>query len=268
MSLRENDLKDTVLSKISIDEFEPKTGDAKDVMVLGFYLNQDTAADDLYHFLSSGIQETRDIEVSPNPNEDGYYMVFIEVDRNDKAVDTLKGLVKETERVAGSLNWKAKTYLNDEYLPLSEDGIYQYIITDPSKYVTREEFEANRAAAEAARVEEEKRLEEEAVAQNNSDSILEFLKATNLLRACITDGKLHIQDRFNTVSLDVVNFGEGKAVMSELGINESAIKTDFDRTLFGKLKSMLGEMVALPIDQYIVIYDPRNQQNILVTKPL
>lgn len=268
MSLREGDLKDTVLSKLSVDEFEPKTGDAKDVMVLGFYATQNSAAEDLYHFLNGSLQETRDIEVSPNPNEDGYYMVFVEMDRNEKVVELMNSLLRDTARVAGNLQWKAKTYLNDEYLPVGDEALSQYIITDPAKYVTREEFESARAVEEAKRQEEEQRLAEEAAAMDASNNILEFLKPTNLLRAGISDGKLHMQDKFNTISLEVVNFGEGASVMSELGITESAIKADFDLTLFGKLKGMLGEMVALPIDQYVVIYNPKQQQNILVTKAL
>lgn len=268
MSLREGDLKDTILSKVSIDEFEPKTGDPADVMVVGFYASQNSAAEDLYHFLNGSLQETRDIEVSPNPNEEGYYMIFVEIDRNEAALETIQSLLADTARVAGELQWKAKTYLNDEYLPLSEDEVYQYIITDPAKYTTREEFEARMAEESAARAVEEQRIAEETAAQDRSNSILEFLKPTNLLRAGVADGKLHMQDKFGTVSLEVVNFGEGQEIMSELGINESAIKTDFDRTLFGKLKGMLGEMVALPIDQYVVIYNPNNQQNILVTKAL
>lgn len=268
MSLREGDLKDTVLSKVSIDEFEPKTGEAKDVMVLGFYATQNSAAEDLYHFLNGSLQETRDIEVSPNPNEDGYYMVFVEMDRNDKVLELMNHMLADTERVAGKLQWKAKTYLNDDYIPVGDESLYQYIITDPNNYVTREEFESNRAVEEAKRLEEEQRLAEEAAAQDASNNILEFLKPTNLLRAGIADGKLHMQDKFDTVSLEVVNFGEGAKLMSELGINESAVKIDFDRTLFGKLKGMLGEMVALPIDQYVIIYNPNQQQNILVTKAL
>ena len=39
MALKEGDLKNTILKNISIDEFEPKTGEAKDVMVIGLYLN-------------------------------------------------------------------------------------------------------------------------------------------------------------------------------------------------------------------------------------
>ena len=39
MALKEGDLKNTILKNISIDEFEPKTGEAQDVMVVGLYLN-------------------------------------------------------------------------------------------------------------------------------------------------------------------------------------------------------------------------------------
>ena len=268
MSLREGDLRDTVLSKISIDEFEPKTGEAKDVMVLGFYVTDHAVGDDLYRFLSGAVEEVRDIEVSPNPDEDGFYMVFVELDRNEKALDTFRLLIDDATRVAGDLNWKAKTYLNDEYIPLTDEQLYQYIITDPSKYVTKEEFEATRAAEEAARVEEERIAEETKQAANNSDAILEFLRPTNLLRAGINNGKLNMQDARSVVSLEVVDFGSGKELLQNYGISESAIKHDFDRTLFDRLKSMLGEMKALPIDQYVVIYNPTDETNVLLTKAM
>ena len=48
MALKEGDLKNTILKNISIDEFEPKTGEAKDVMVIGLYLNETAPAKDLY----------------------------------------------------------------------------------------------------------------------------------------------------------------------------------------------------------------------------
>jgi hypothetical protein len=46
--------------------------------------------------------------------------------------------------------------------------------------------------------------------------------------------------------------------MQELGISESAINLDPDRFVFDKLNSMLGEMKALPIDNYVVIYNPKD----------
>jgi len=266
MALKEGDLKDVVLKKISIDEFEPKTGDAKDVLVMGFQVTESNVGDDLYGFLNGSNVTIRDIEVSPNPNDDGFYMVFVELDRNDSVVESIKTLLRDTERLAGKLRWEAKTYLNDDYLPLSEDEIYQYIITDPSNYMTREEFEAKREVEEAARLEEEQRLAEEAAAQDASNNILEFLKDSNLLQAGVNEGRLVLQDSRNVIALEIVDFGPSEDVMLKHGIKESAIKFDFDKVLFGRLKSMLGEMAALPIDQYVVIYNPAKQDNVLLAK--
>jgi hypothetical protein len=108
--------------------------------------------------------------------------------------------------------------------------------------------------------------EEKALAENNSNAILEFLRPTNLLRAGVNNGKLNMQDARNILSLEVIDFGEGKSLLQNYGISESAIKTNFDFTLFSTLKTMLGEMKALPIDDYIVIYNPADQTNVLLTK--
>ena len=40
MALRQHDLKNTMLKKISLDEFTPKTGETKDVMVVGFHIHE------------------------------------------------------------------------------------------------------------------------------------------------------------------------------------------------------------------------------------
>lgn len=63
--------------------------------------------------------------------------------------------------------------------------------------------------------------------------------------------------------LEIVNFGPAKDIMAEVGINESAIKP-LDSTL-RMFNSMLGEMRAVPIDEYIVVFHP-SQDNVLVTK--
>ena len=62
MGLKQGDLNDTVLSKVSIDEFEPKTGESKDVLVLGFHVLEQNVGDDLYSFLNSSVFEIRDVE--------------------------------------------------------------------------------------------------------------------------------------------------------------------------------------------------------------
>ena len=255
MGLHTGDLQDTMLKKLSIDEYEPKTGDASEVLVLGFSLRESSQGQDLYNFLNSSIFEIRDVEVSPNPNPDNYYMVFVEIDRNDKVLENIRSIVTDVENISGKLPWIGKTHLNDDYLPLFDEGISQYVITDPEKYMTKEQFQQQKA-------------EEQAVvdAKEESDnSIMEFLKSSNLLRASINNNTLEVEDKFNEAKLEVVGFGEAKDIMAEIGINESAIG-DMDSTL-KQFNNMLGEMRAIPINEYIVIFHP-SQSNVLVTKQI
>ena len=81
----------------------------------------------------------------------------------------------------------------------------------------------------------------------------------------IEESILNIKDARNKAKLEIVSFGFGPDVLRELGINESAIGSDFDKNAFIKLKGMLGEMHAIPIDKYVVIYNT-NSTNVLVAK--
>jgi len=261
MALREDDLKNTVLKKLSVDEFEPKTGKSEDVLVLGFQLSENLPSKDLYKFLNNSIIEMRDIEVSPNPNPDGYYMVFVEMDRNPEVLDNIKGIVSEVERLSGKLGWQVSTTLSEELMDLDGSEVSKFIQTDPENYMTKDEFIATQEAIQQK--EEEHRLEEEA--KDNSNSILEFLNASNILEAGINDNKLHLRGARDIATLEVINFGHGPDVMNEVGISESAIKLEHDKVSMAKLNAMLGEMRALPIDEYIVIYNPAHK-DILVTK--
>ena len=262
MTLREDDLQNTVLKKVSIDEFEPKTGKSENVMVLGFHVNDQHPGKDLYKYLNNSIHEIRDVEVSPNPNEDGFYMVFLEIDRKEGVLDVVKDIVKEVENLSGKLKWNISTPLAEELIDLTDDRLANYIQQNEGQFLSKQEFD--QIQVEAQQVEEEKRLEEEA--QSNTGKILEFLQDSNLLEAGINDGKLVMRGARDVATLEVVNFGHGPDVMNQLGISESAIKTDFDKTTFDKFNSMLGEMKAIPIDEYVIIYNPAHK-DILITRP-
>lgn len=261
MTIREGDLQNTVLKKLSIDEFEPKTGDSKDVLVLGFHVNESAPGTDLYKFINNSIVEIRDVEVSPNPNTDGYYMVFVEMDRKPGVLDNVKEIVSEVENIAGKLNWNVVTPVLEDGMNLDDESLEQYIQQEEGVFLSKDDFVAKQE--EAKQQEEQARLEEEA--NSNSSKILKFLENSSLLEAGINDNKLVMRDSKNVAQLEIVNFGHGPDVMKNLGIDESAIKVDYDKVAFAKFNSMLGEMRALPIDNYIVIYNP-SQQDVLVTK--
>jgi len=255
MPLKPNDLRYTVLKKISFDEFEPKTGDERDVAVLGFYVSQEDAGKDLYSFLSDSVVENRDIEVSPNPDLDGYYMVFVELDRNQQLFSNVRKIVAEVERLTSKLDWSVKTPYLDEYVSLAEaDSIMQQ---DPDAF---------RSAAEYREYLQQQAEQVTAEPETQQEQIMEFLGNSNLLGVDIQDNYISMQDARGSVKMEIAGYGYGPDVLSELSISESAIRADFDQHLFSKLKSMLGEMRALPIDRYVVIYDPARTE-VLVARP-
>ena len=176
MTLREGDLQNTVLKKISIDEFEPKTGKSENVMVVGFHVNDQHPGKDLYKYLNNSIAEIRDVEVSPNPNEEGYYMVFLEVDRKDGVLDAVKNIVKEVENLAGKLKWSVSTPLSEELIELTDESLNTYIQQQTGVFLSKNDFDQQQL--EAKQVEEENKLEEEA--QSNTGKILEFLQDSTL----------------------------------------------------------------------------------------
>ena len=257
MGLQVEDLKDTILKKVSIDEYEPKTGDSADVLVLGFSLKESSHGQDLYNFLNSSIYEIRDVEVSPNPNPDNYYMVFVEMDRNEEVLNNIRKIVKDVENVSGKLDWVGKTHLTDDFHPLYDEGISKFVITEPENYMTKKQWEEQQAEA--------LELETKNSVETANQNILEFLKNSNLLSASINNNTLEVEDKFNEAKLEVIGFGEAKDIMTEIGINENAIG-DMDSTL-REFNSMLGEMRAIPISEFIVIFHP-SQTNVLVTKQI
>jgi len=258
MGLKSGDLKDTVLKRLSIDEYEPKTGEATDVMVFGFHVKESGVGEDLYHFISNGIAEVRDVEVSPNPNTDGYYMVFCELDRNQDSLNNIRSIVRDVENVAGELAWTASTHLTEEQFPLFGEELEKFVFLDPATYTDKESWEAAVAAEEQASIEEETRKLEEF-----AQPINKFLQNSNLKNVEINEEMVTMFGHNDIATLKVIKFGQASKVMEEVGIANSAIKP-LNSTL-RQFNSMLGEMRAVPIDDYIVLFHPLHE-DILVTK--
>lgn len=261
MGLRHGELKDTVLSKISIDEFEPKTGDIKDVVVVGFNLNEQAAGRDLYTFLNNSTLNIRDVELAPNTNEDGYFMVFLEFDRDQELPDKLVKLVDDVKNVAGELSWKASTHLTDDYFPIGSDELLEYLITDPENYMDRDAFEQMRAQrAEEARIAEEQEL-----AESNSQKILDFLRDSSLREAGFSDkGLLTMMGAKGIAQFEVVSFGDAETALAEAGIDTAPIvESDYNTRIFNE---MLGDLNAVKIAEYVVVFNTNTKQA-LVGKP-
>jgi len=270
MNLKNGDLKHQLLKKVSIDEFKPKSGSSADVLLVGFYVREQHAAEDLYNFLNFSRLHNRDIEISPNPNDDGYYVVFAEFDRQPGVENLLNQLLGEVERLTGKLQWEVRTHLMDDYLPITDPSLSQYVITMPANYVTRKEFD--RQKREEARAERMKQREERNLAKVQQEArdndVYNLLKDSNLVDVKIRNGQIFLKDSRDSVSLKLVDVGSGKDVMSRHGIAESALSLTYDYSLLRTLNGgMLGTLKTMPINGYILIYNPVNTFAIL-TQPV
>ena len=103
------DLETLVDSTVSVAEFKPKTGTEEDVVVIGFYVKDEAPAMDLAKFIERGSTQMLDTEVSPNPNDVGMYIVFVEVKNEDLMTNTLS-LIHDIRGLVDNVEWELKFY--------------------------------------------------------------------------------------------------------------------------------------------------------------
>ena len=96
-----------------------------------------------------------------------------------------------------------------------------------------------------------------------AEPINQFLQHSNLKNIEINEHMVTMFGNNDIATLEVIKYGLASEVMEQVGIAQSAIKP-LNSTL-RQFNSMLGEMQAVPIDDYIVLFHPL-QENILVTK--
>ncbi len=247
-ALKHGDLQGVVTNKVSVDEFEPKTGEKEEIAVIGFYVTEQAAGDDLAKFISKSVHEHRDVEVTPNPNEDNFYMVFVEVDRKEGMVEGLRGLVKDIVNVSGKLDWQVKPLLSDSELSIDDPMLETIIKQSPETYQTKEQ-------------------QTEEAEQMKITEIQDFIKNNTNVGDCVLENNtLTLKDYKYNVQLEFIQFGEGKVTLEEAGISEAAIDYDWDKTLVSTLESMRGDLNIIPINKHIVFHSPATDQ-VLVAKP-
>ena len=197
MTLKYNELQDLVLPKLSIDEFAPKTGDNNDVIVLGFYVKDKEPAKDLSKFIENGAYEILDVESSPASNDDGEFMVFVEVKRQDDFCELAEKIVDDLDNIMELDGWKYKPYYSDDEFDRKDESWKKYVITDPKKYVTRDEFRENM-------IQEEK----EQYKNDIGNFFIESLISNVTLNELEEGSTISINNGRRSFTYNLVNFGE------------------------------------------------------------
>ena len=147
MSIQHNDLVNLIEPVISIDQFKSKVGDDKNIVVLAFDVKDAEPAKDLSQFIETG-HDTVDVDVSPGPNKDGFYKVFVELERNSKLFSNIDTILKDVKRVDNDIStFTFNAYKQDAPLDWNEGNFktavysssYDYTIaTNPEAHVIAE----------------------------------------------------------------------------------------------------------------------------------
>ena len=216
--LRGGDLEDLVLPLLSVDEYESKIDPT--AVVIAFYVNEQSAAEDLNRFIQRSPIELIDTEISPAPDQQGYYMVFVEMLNNSQFVSNVQGILDEVAPLAYVNDWKLQIRGNDDLVPFSEE------VLENARKAAREDAE------NASKDEDEKVAE----------SIMRYLTPSMLSNANIYGDKIIIEGGRDQFSFQVIGFGDPSHILSETKLNEMPVSLSLpDVSKCARITAILGE---------------------------
>ena len=134
--LEAGDLARLIHPELHVDEFKSKLGDDADVVVISFKVDSKEPANDLVAFVEKGYDWVVDADVSSGEMDDGSYIVFVELDRNEQLAENIMSLLEDmTNLTAQDLeDWRVRYYKSHKETQLSLESLQQLIPDTPEKY--------------------------------------------------------------------------------------------------------------------------------------
>lgn len=147
-NIKHNDLVDLISDTFSVDQYKSKLGNDENIVVVAFEIADADPAQDLSQFLETG-HDAIDVDITPGPDADGRYKVFVEIERNSKLYDNVEKLVNDVKRVDNSLENKEiffTSYEHKEPQPWNKENFDASVITSSYDYVIKHKPEAAQIA--------------------------------------------------------------------------------------------------------------------------
>jgi hypothetical protein len=172
---------------------------------------------DLNRFIQKGAINILDTDVSPAPNVDGYYMVFVELLRDEHTPKKIVNLLDSLEGLTTIKSWKAQIY-----------GV-EGVVT-----VTLEALQAN------MRLESK---EETPEVSESEEELTEFFRASDLDNMVVEGKKVVLEARGVCVELQLVDQGTMTDVYENNAVMGSATRLDEAANAnCRRLQRMLGDL--------------------------
>lgn len=213
--LHHGDLNDLILSIISVDEYESKILD--DAIVVGFKAIDKEPAEDLSRFIEHSGLEMLDSDVSPGPDEEGHYYVFVEFVRDKEFSTKLDKIIKMMDNITNVTDWQLQVYHTNELLPYSKENIDHNI-----------------------------RLTTDQVKEN----IAEFVKDCFADHIAISENLIY----FDNKSYTLIDFGDENKLYKKYNLGFKPIKLDeSSQQSVSKLQKIMGGCLIQKIDEYLIV---------------
>lgn len=132
--LRAGDLKHTVDHLFTVDQFQSKMGEDRDIVVLRFRASGKEPANDLMEFIEKGYNFVLDADVSSGEEKDGYYSVFVELERTKKAPGEVKDLLGGISQLCDIDNWRFRWYKDVGGHDFTEADFADVVPVTPEEY--------------------------------------------------------------------------------------------------------------------------------------
>jgi len=130
-------LEGMIADKFLVDAFQPKICDEKDVMVAAFLARQSDSAGELCDFIAQGPFQFLNVEASTSPDEDGNYVVLVEISRSANMVEHLENLLKYIDQLAHIDEWYFQPHGKDTAIAWSSDSFHQWVPQSPREFRDR-----------------------------------------------------------------------------------------------------------------------------------
>lgn len=97
--LETGDLARLVDKRVTIDEYKSKLGRDEDIVVLAFKVQGKSPALDLVNFIEKSYTWILDADASSGELDDGDYLVFVEMDRDEEVPENLVEMFNDLEKL-------------------------------------------------------------------------------------------------------------------------------------------------------------------------
>ena len=112
-------------------------GEDKDVVVIGFRVNDKFPATDLMEFIEKGYPFVLDADMSSGEEKDGHYQVFVEMERNKHVPKQIRELLGGLSRLTDNWDWRFRYQREMNGHDFTEEAVLENVPLSPDEYETK-----------------------------------------------------------------------------------------------------------------------------------